>query len=296
MKSQTSLEKQTGIKSENGLTTAMMVKNILGFIVKYGSLLIGAAVAIVPVLVVIIGSFKSKQEFLTTGVLELPKNFTFNNYVAAFVDGQMLTGFKNTILIFIASIIGKLLLGTMIAYVLDRFNFKMKKVILALFLLATLIPGITTQVATFQIINGMGLFNTIWSVIVLNLGTDVIAVYIFLQYLKNIPVSLDEAAILEGASYFTIYRKIILPLLKAPMITILIISGVGIYNDFYNPFLYMPSPDLKVISTALFAFKGPYGTDWPVILAGVIIVILPILIVFLTLQKHIYNGVSGSVK
>lgn len=250
MKSQTSLEKQTGIKSENGLTTAMMVKNILGFIVKYGSLLIGAAVAIVPVLVVIIGSFKSKQEFLTTGVLELPKNFTFNNYVTAFVDGQMLTGFKNTILIFIASIIGKLLLGTMIAYVLDRFNFKMKKVILALFLLATLIPGITTQVATFQIINGMGLFNTIWSVIVLNLGTDVIAVYIFLQYLKNIPVSLDEAAILEGASYFTIYRKIILPLLKAPMITILIISGVGIYNDFYNPFLYMPSPDLKVISTA----------------------------------------------
>lgn len=296
MKSQAGFEKQTGIKSDNGLTTAMMIKNILGFFVKYGSLLLGAAVAIVPVLVVIIGSFKTKQEFLTTGVLELPKNFTFSNYVTAFIDGQMLTGFKNTILIFIASIIGKLLLGTMIAYVLDRFNFKMKKVILALFLLATLIPGITTQVATFQIINGMGLFNTIWSVIVLNLGTDVIAVYIFLQYLKNIPVSLDEAAILEGASYFTIYRKIILPLLKAPMITILIISGVGIYNDFYNPFLYMPSPDLKVISTALFAFKGPYGTDWPVILAGVIIVILPILIVFLTLQKHIYNGVSGSVK
>ncbi|EOR23280.1 binding-protein-dependent transport system permease [Niallia nealsonii AAU1] len=296
MKSQAGFEKQTGIKSDNGLTTAMMIKNILGFFVKYGSLLLGAAVAIIPVLVVIIGSFKTKQEFLTTGVLELPKNFTFSNYVTAFIDGQMLTGFKNTILIFIASIIGKLLLGTMIAYVLDRFNFKMKKVILALFLLATLIPGITTQVATFQIINGMGLFNTIWSVIVLNLGTDVIAVYIFLQYLKNIPVSLDEAAILEGASYFTIYRKIILPLLKAPMITILIISGVGIYNDFYNPFLYMPSPDLKVISTALFAFKGPYGTDWPVILAGVIIVILPILIVFLTLQKHIYNGVSGSVK
>lgn len=296
MKSQAGYEKQAGIKGENGLTNAMIIKNILGFIVKYGSLLLGAAVAIIPVLVVIIGSFKSKQEFLTTGVLALPKNFTFDNYVTAFVDGQMLTGFKNTILIFIASIIGKLLLGTMIAYVLDRFNFKMKKVILALFLIATLIPGITTQVATFQIINGMGLFNTIWSVIVLNLGTDVIAVYIFLQYLKNIPVSLDEAAILEGASYFTIYGKIILPLLKAPMITILIISGVGIYNDFYNPFLYMPSPDLKVISTALFAFKGPYGTDWPVILAGVIIVILPILIVFLTLQKHIYNGVSGSVK
>lgn len=274
----------------------LSVKKWLGILIKYGSLLLGAAVAIIPVLVVVIGSFKTKQEFLTTGVLSLPKNFTFDNYLTAFIDGQMLVGFKNTLIIFSVSIIGKLLLGTTMAYVLDRFDFKLKKGILALYLLATLIPGITTQVATFQIINGMGLFNTIWSVIVLNLGTDVIAVYIFLQYLKGISVSLDEAAILEGASYFQIYWKIILPLLKAPMITILIISGVGIYNDFYSPFLYMPSADLKVISTALFAFKGPYGSDWPVILAGVMIVITPILIVFLALQKYIYNGVSGSVK
>ncbi|OCA86566.1 sugar ABC transporter permease [Bacillus sp. FJAT-27986] len=272
------------------------MKKLLGAIVKYGSLLLGVAVAILPVLVVFIGSFKSKEEFLTTGVLALPEQFTFDNYTRAFIDGQMTVGFKNTLIIFIVSIVGKLLLGTMIAYVLNRFDFKLKKPIMGLFLLATLIPAITTQVATFQIIEGMGLFNTIWSVIVLNLGTDVIAVYVFLQYLNNIPVSLDEAAIMEGASYFQIYRKIILPLLKAPMITILIISGVGIYNDFYNPFLYMPSPELKVISTALFAFKGPYGTDWPVILAGVIIVITPILIVFLALQKYIYNGVSGSVK
>lgn len=275
---------------------AYNIKKLLGAIVKYGSLLLGVAVAILPVLVVFIGSFKSKEEFLTTGILALPEQFTFDNYTRAFIDGQMTVGFKNTLIIFIVSIVGKLLLGTMIAYVLNRFDFKLKKPIMGLFLLATLIPAITTQVATFQIIEGMGLFNTIWSVIVLNLGTDVIAVYVFLQYLNNIPVSLDEAAIMEGASYFQIYRKIIMPLLKAPMITILIISGVGIYNDFYNPFLYMPSPELKVISTALFAFKGPYGTDWPVILAGVIIVITPILIVFLALQKYIYNGVSGSVK
>jgi len=283
-------------RAKTDIPGMMKLKIWLGAILKYGSLLIGTAVAIIPVLVVFIGSFKSKQEFLTTGVLELPKSFTFTNYITAFVDGQMLTGFKNTVFIFIISIIGKLLLGTMIAYVLNRFDFKFKNGIMALYLFATLIPAITTQVATFQIINSLGLFNSIWSVIVLNLGTDVIAVYIFLQYLKGIPVSLDEAAIIEGASYFQIYRKIILPLLKAPMITILIISGVGIYNDFYNPFLYMPDPALKVISTALFAFKGPYGTDWPVILAGVIIVILPILIVFLVLQKYIYNGVSGSVK
>nr|WP_261805920.1 carbohydrate ABC transporter permease [Lapidilactobacillus luobeiensis] len=263
---------------------------------KYLILVIGAVIAILPILVVFIGSFKSNNEFLTSGVLSLPKHLDFSNYKTAFVNGQMLVGFKNTAIIFVISMAGKLLLGSAFAYAINRFDFKLKKPIMSLFMVAMLIPAITSQVATFQLINSMGLFNKIWSVIILNLGTDVVSIYIFMQYLNEIPVSLDESAFLDGANYFQIFGKIILPNLKAPMVTILIISGVQIYNDFYNPFLYMPDPSLKVISTALFAFKGPYGTNWPVILAGVVIVILPILIVFLALQKYIYNGVVGSVK
>ena len=253
----------------------------IGRILQYLILIIGAVVAVLPILVVFIGSFKSNNEFLSTSVLSLPKSLDFSNYKTAFINGQMLTGFKNTLLIFSISMVGKLLLGSMFAYVMSRFDFKLKKPIM---------------VATFQIIEGIGLFNTIWSVILLNLGTDVISIYVFLQYLDEIPVSLDESAYLDGANYFGIFWRIILPNLKAPIVTMLIISGVGVYNDFYNPFLYMPDRKLKVISTALFAFKGPYGTNWPVILAGVIIVILPILVVFLALQKYIYNGVAGSVK
>lgn len=268
----------------------------IGNFLKYTILLIGAIAAVLPLLVVLIGSFKSNEEFLTTGVLALPQQLDFSNYVTAFVNGQMLTGFKNTFFIFIVSMVGKLTLGSMFAYAMNRFEFRYKKLILTLFMTAMLIPGITSQVATFQIIESMGLFNTIWSVIVLNLGTDVISIYIFMQYLDEIPVSLDESAYLDGASHFQIFWKIILPNLKAPIVTMLIISGVGVYNDFYNPFLYMPARELKVISTALFAFKGPYGTNWPVILAGVMIVIVPILILFVSLQKYIYNGVAGSVK
>ena len=268
----------------------------IGNFFKYKILLIGAIAAVLPLLVVLIGSFKSNEEFLTSGVLALPQQLDFSNYVTAFVNGQMLTGFKNTFFIFIVSMVGKLTLGSMFAYAMNRFDFRYKKLILTLFMTAMLIPGITSQVATFQIIESMGLFNTIWSVIVLNLGTDVISIYIFMQYLDEIPVSLDESAYLDGASHFQIFWKIILPNLKAPIVTMLIISGVGVYNDFYNPFLYMPARELKVISTALFAFKGPYGTNWPVILAGVMIVIVPILILFVSLQKYIYNGVAGSVK
>src|SRR5699024_10679676 len=114
---------------------------------------------------------------------------------------------------------------------------------------------------------------------------------------NSISVSLDESAMLDGASYFTIYTKIILPLLKPAIVTVIIVRGIFVYNDFYTPFLYMPKTDLHVISTALFKFQGPYGSEWEVISAGIILAIVPTFIAFISLQKHIYNGLtSGSVK
>lgn len=265
-------------------------------LLKYIPLTLAALVAVLPLLVVFIGSFKSLTEFTNSGVLRLPKHFTLANYSQAFTQGNMLTGFKNTLIIFVISMTGQLLISSSFAYVMNRFDFRLKRLILALFTIAMLIPAITSQVAVFQLINQLGLVGTRWSVILLYIGTNVIAFYIFLQFLQEIPYSLDESALLDGASYFRIFWSIILPNLKAPIVTMVIISGVGVYNDFYNPYLYMPDPSLQVISTALFAFKGSSVVQWPVILAGVMIVIIPILIVFIVLQKYIYNGVTGAVK
>ncbi|WP_026674521.1 carbohydrate ABC transporter permease [Alkalihalobacterium bogoriense] len=273
-------------------------KYLLADIFKYGSLVIGVLIALVPIVVVLFASFKSPNEYATTGPLTPPQNWlNFENYSRAFFEGNMLLGFINTTIILIISIVSAIIIGTMIAYVLSRFKFWGSKVLIGLFLLAALIPAVTTQVATFQIINELGLFNTRWAVIIIFMSTDIIAVYIFLQFLDRVSVSLDESAMLDGASYFTIYRKIILPQLKPAMATVFIIKGVAIYNDFYMPFLYMPKPELQVVSTALFRFQGPYGSQWEVICAGIIIVIIPTLIVFLALQKYIYNGFTeGSVK
>ena len=265
-------------------------------LLKYIPLTLAALVAVLPLLVVFIGSFKSLTEFTNSGVLRLPKHFTLANYSQAFTQGNMLTGFKNTLIIFVISMTGQLLISSSFAYVMNRFDFRLKRLILALFTIAMLIPAITSQVVVFQLINQLGLVGTRWSVILLYIGTNVIALYIFLQFLQEIPYSLDESALLDGASYFRIFWSMILPNLKAPIVTMVIISGVGVYNDFYNPYLYMPDPSLQVISTALFAFKGSSVVQWPVILAGVMIVIVPILIVFIVLQKYIYNGVTGAVK
>ncbi|MDD3413784.1 MAG: carbohydrate ABC transporter permease [Lachnospiraceae bacterium] len=264
----------------------------------YLSLCGAALVSMIPILVVFIGSLKTNDELMNTGVLELPRNpLNFSNYVTAFIDGKMLLGFANTSFILLFSIVATILTGTMTAYVLNRFKFKGKGIIASLFLVASLVPSITMQMSTFQIIVGMHLFDTIWSTIILFAGTDIISIYIFVQFLENISTSLDEAAIVDGASYFTVFSKILMPLLKPAIVTVLILKGVTFYNEFYTPYLYMPSNKLAVISTALFRFKGPYNTRWEVICAGIIITMLPALIVFLLLQKSIYNGLTaGSIK
>ncbi|AIQ34584.1 sugar ABC transporter permease [Paenibacillus sp. FSL R5-0345] len=267
-------------------------------IFKYLTLILGALAALIPIVVVFFASLKTGTEYSSTGPLTMPENWlNFSNYTKAFVDGKMLLGFKNTVIIVVISIAGATLTGSMMAYILSRFKFKGSKVLISMFLIATLIPGVTTQVATFQIINHLGLFNTRWAPIVMYLGTDIIAVYIFMQFLDSISESLDESAMLDGASYWTIYWRIILPLLKPAIVTVIIVKGVNIYNDFYTPFLYMPKTDLQTISTALFKFKGPYGSQWEVICAAIMIAIIPTLVVFTALQKYIYNGFSqGSVK
>ncbi|MFJ8080007.1 carbohydrate ABC transporter permease [Streptomyces sp. NPDC096205] len=256
------------------------------------SLLAATAVVLLPLVVVLLTSLKSEREMAESdGALSLPGNLlNFDNYVTAFRDGHMLQAFGNTTLILLFAIGGTVLIGSMTAYAIDRFQFRFRKLVVALFLVAALVPGVTTQVATFQIVNSFGMFDSLWAPIVLYMGTDIVSIYIFLQFVRSIPISLDEAARLEGANAFTIYRKIIFPLLKPAIATVVIVKGITVYNDFYIPFLYMPSEELGVISTSLFRFRGPYAAHWETISAGTVLVILPTLIVFLLLQRFIYNG------
>ncbi|MFE9171141.1 carbohydrate ABC transporter permease [Streptomyces kebangsaanensis] len=258
----------------------------------YLSLIAAAVVVLLPLGVVFLTSLKTPEEMADgSGALTLPGDLlNLHNYVTAFRDGRMLSAFGNTAFILVFAIGGTVLIGSMTAYAIDRFTFRFRKLVVALFLVAALVPGVTTQVATFQIVNSFGMFDTRWAPIALYMGTDIVSIYIFLQFVRSIPVSLDESARLDGANAFTIYRKIIFPLLKPAIATVVIVKGITVYNDFYIPFLYMPSEDLGVISTSLFRFRGPFGAHWETISAGAVLVILPTLVVFLFLQRFIYNG------
>jgi multiple sugar transport system permease protein len=275
-----------------------LVRTRAAVTLTYLSLVVGAVVMLVPMIVVVFTSLKTSREVSIDSALSPPHDWlNFANYVTAFQRGKMLLAFGNTAFILTISITGTVLVGSMTAYAIDRFHFRFKRLVVFLFLLAALVPPITTQVATFQVIDFFHLFDTRWAPIVLYMGTDIVSIYIFLQFIRGIPISLDESARIDGANAFTIYWRIILPLLKPAIATVVIIKGVEKYNDFYIPFLYMPSGGLGTVSTSLFRFKGPFGAHWEDISAGAILVTIPTLVIFLVLQRFIYNGfTSGSVK
>lgn len=263
-------------------------------VLKYVSVAIALIVILVPLYLVLVASLKGSEEFATSFKMALPENlFNFENYATVFEKGKLATGFLNTAIIMIVSIIGNVLLGTMAAYALGRFKFRGKTLIVAAYTAAAVIPTITTQVATFTIIANIGLVNTRWSVILLYLGTDLIQLNIYLQFIRSIPYQLDEAAIVEGASLFRVFRSVIFPLLTPGIITVVIIKAITIYNDIYFPYLYMPAQRLSVVSTTLMRFKSGVAAEWNVLSAAAVLVMIPMIIVYLLLQKYIFSGITG---
>ncbi len=270
---------------------------VLISVAKYAVLVFACLIVIIPLVVVLLGSLKTHDDFLSSGAFDLPQVIELTNFQTAFIQGDVMRGLINTAIILVFSCVGTIITGTMTAFVVQRFSMAFTKMVKAVFLVAALLPNISMQVTVFQIVHTLGLYDTLAAPIILYIGTDIVSIYIFIQFLENISVSLDESAILDGCSYPRVYWSIILPMLRPAIATVLVIKFVSIYNDFYTANLYMPSDGLEVVSTALYRFIGPYGSKWEIIFAGVIICIIPTLIIFLSMQKFIYsNLVSGSVK
>lgn len=275
------------------------IKGMLAAIFKYLSLCLGAFIAVIPVCVCVVSALKTKKEFMNTSVMTLPKNLLhFENFKYAWTKANMLLGFRNSFLILLVVLTGSILFGTMVAYVLNRFVFPGNNLIRNLFLFATLIPGVATQVTVYQIMNSLNLIDKLVGYMILMMGTDVISIYIFIQFFENISKSIDESAIVDGAGYFTIFFRILFPLLKPAIVTCVILKGVSTYNEYYMASLYLQSKNrLVTVATSLYTFVGPLGSQYNYICAGVIITILPALIIFALCQKQIYSGLTqGSVK
>jgi multiple sugar transport system permease protein len=276
-----------------------VVKKSLVTLMKYAALCLGGFTALFPLVSMVITAFKTNEAYGSTTVMTPPESWLyFGNFIEAWRRAHMGLAFFNSFLILVCVLIGSILFSSMLAFVLNRFKFQGNALVRNLFLFATLIPGVAMQVTVYQIMYTLGLVNTLGGYIILMLGTDVISIYIFLQFFENLPKSLDESAILDGCTYFGVYFKILLPLLQPAIVTCMILKGVGTYNEYYMANLYLQDKTrLQVVATSLYTFTGPLGNQYNYICAGVIITIIPALIIFITCQKQIYAGLAnGAVK
>lgn len=266
---------------------------------KYFSLVFFSFVALLPVVSCVITAFKTDEEYQNTNVMVLPKSWlNFENFANAFEKAGMGRAFINSTIILICVLVFSTLIGTQLAYVLNRFKFPGNKLIRNMFLFASMLPGVAMQIPVYEIMYKLGFINLLPGYITVMCGTDVIAIYIYIQFFENIDIALDESAIVDGASYFTIFYRILLPLLKPAIVTSCILKGVGTYNEYYMANMYLQDKTrLATVATSLYTFVGPLGSKYNLICAGVIISLLPALIVFITCQKQIYSGLtSGAVK
>ena len=254
---------------------------------------------ILPILLTLFAAFKTKGDMVKTSPLLLPplERITFENFAKVLKDKYLLVGFKNTGIILVVSIFFNVLFGTMTAFIIERFNFKFKKVIVGLFFAGMLIPTFVTEIARFKIINGLMLYNSLGAPIVIYVASDLRQLYIYRQFISTLPTSLDESALLDGCDYFGLFWRIIFPLLAPATATVVIIKAINIINDMYVPYLYMPKNSLRTLTTFLMNFANAQQGSWQKLAAGIIIIMLPTILIYVFFQRYILAGVAaGAVK
>lgn len=276
-----------------------MTKKIITQIIKQIICLCMVAIVLVPILLTLFAALKTKADMAVTSPLLLPSfdKVTFENFKEVLTDKYLLPGFKNTGMILVVSLFFNVMFGTITAFVIERFEFRGKRIVVGLFFMGMLIPTFVTEIARFQVIQGLHLYNTIWAPIVIYVASDLMQLYIYRQFISGIPVALDEAALLDGCSYFGLFGRIIFPLLAPATATVCIIKAINIINDMYIPYLYMPKNRLRTLTTFLMNYANAQQGSWQTLAAGIIVIMIPTIAIYIFFQKYILAGVAaGAVK
>lgn len=270
-----------------------LIANIIKYIVISGLLLL----YIVPFVFVLINSFKARKDVISNP-LALPSTFKFSNYADAFEKMNYGHAFINTLIITALSVLIIIIFSSMMAYILVRKDWKFNKFIFFGMVLSMIIPFQGIMIPLVSIYGSMGMLNTKWALIYMYLGFGMsLAVFMYHGFIKSIPVELEEAAMIDGATRFQTFWQIVFPIMKPITMTITTLDVLWIWNDFLLPSLILIAPNERTLQLSTYAFNGTYTTDYGLSMSALMLSILPVLIIYLFLQKSIIGGVlQGSIK
>jgi len=253
-------------------------------------MLIMSAINLLPFLWMVGASFMKTGEASSFPPRFIPSHFTLDQYAFLFQRLNLNRYFINSLILAISVTLISLLVNSLAGFAFAKFNFRGKKPIFLFLLSSMIIPGQVTMLPVFLLLNKLGLLNTYFGIIFPGMAS-IFAIFLINQYLKSISDSLLEAAYIDGANSFTIYWKIIIPLSKPILVTLALFTFMGTWNDFLWPLIVMTKQDMYTLPVALANLLGEHATEPELMMAGSVITILPVLFLFLFLQRYYIQGI-----
>jgi ABC-type glycerol-3-phosphate transport system permease component len=251
-----------------------------------------------PFLWVLASSFKSAGEFFSSGLSLRPAMLRWENYAYAWDTGHFSQYFLNTVVVAVGVTGAVILIASMAGFVLSRTSVPGKKVVLGGMVALMFLPGGYTIIPTFDLVQRLGLLDSLWAILIVQTaGALIFNALLFVGYFQTIGKELEEAAVVDGASFPRIYWQIMLPLARPMVATVALFQFMANWNSFWIPLVFtLGNSSLRTLAVGMYAFVGANSTGWTYVCAGAVMSILPIMAVFFVLQRHFIEAVAGAIK
>lgn len=275
----------------------MLQRRAPSAIPNYIILILLTIFALAPILILTMNSVKSTAE-IGRNPIGFPENVVLQNYSDAWVQGDYATTIRNSTLLTGGTIVGTLTLAGLAAYALARLKLRGGNLIAFYFLVGTSVPAQLFIIPLFFMWKALGLVNSHIGLIIIYCGLySPFATYLLRSYMVALPEEFIEAAKIDGASNFQVFRHVIMPLSWPGFLTAGLVVGLGVWNEFLFAITFLPGAQLKPVATSLFAFQERFGRDWGLTSAGSVIMMLPVILLFLALQRRFIEGLTqGGLK
>ncbi len=261
-------------------------------LLTHALLIVLSATMLLPFLWMVLTAFKSQPQTFSIPPTLLPDPWIFTNFADSLSAMPFGRAYWNSFYVAVLTVILQLATCSMAAYAFARIEFPFKELIFGLFLATMMIPGHVTIIPLYLIMRDLGWLDTHLSLIIPSGLFSAFGVFLLRQFMKTMPIELEEAAFLEGADRGRIFLQITLPLLKAPLAALAVFTFLGSWNSLFTPNIFLSSEKMFTVPLMLNFFKGMYVTDWTLLMAGATIAVIPVLIVFLIGQKYIIEGIA----
>lgn len=255
-------------------------------------LIVGCFIMVVPFVWMVLTSFKDFGQAFSIPPTWIPNPFVWQNYPDSWQALPFSQAYFNSIYITLIIVASQLLTCSMAGYAFARLRFPLRGPLFILFLATLMVPAQLTIIPLFLIVRQLSWYNTHLAIIVPPALLNAFGVFLMRQSIRGIPREIEEAAILDGAGYWTIYWYIILPQIRSTLAALGILSFLAQWNNFFTPLIMLNSPNLFTVPLMLNQFIGQYTTNWTLMMAGAAIAVIPALIVYIFAQRHIIEGIS----